>query len=91
MVMSLISRIAAAVFGGYGLAALFSVAIIAVPFSRPESVLAGMMASFIVYVVAVIWVFLAPSARRAWTGLALAGLAMLPFAWHVWHEGNGVL
>jgi hypothetical protein len=91
MVAGLISRIVAAVFGGYGLAALFSVAILAVPFSKPEAVLAGMTASFIVYVAAVIWVFLAPTASRAWMGLILAGLALMPFAWYVWREGNGVL
>ena len=42
----LISRIVAALFGGYALAALGSVAVLALPMSKPQAVLTGMLASF---------------------------------------------
>ncbi|EKS69973.1 hypothetical protein BURK_017885 [Burkholderia sp. SJ98] len=66
----LVSRIVAAIFGGYALAALASVAALALPMSKPQAVLTGMLVSFVVYVCAVIWVFAVRSARRAWSGLA---------------------
>jgi hypothetical protein len=83
----LISRIVAAVFGGYGLAALASVAALALPVSKPEGVLTGMLASFVVYAGAVVWVFAVRSARRAWTGLLVAAIPLLLAAWPVWSGG----
>ncbi|MGY8523657.1 DUF3649 domain-containing protein [Paracidovorax citrulli] len=78
----LLSRIVAAVFGGYALAALASVAALALPISRPQAVLTGMLASFAIYAGAVIWVFAVRSATRAWIGLLLAALPLLLAAWH---------
>lgn len=83
----LASRIAAAVFGGYALAALASVAAVALPVDRVQAVLAGMLASFIVYTGAVVWVFAVRSARRAWAGLLVAALVLLPGAAWVWQGG----
>jgi hypothetical protein len=80
----LLSRIAAALFGGYALAVLTSVAVLALPMATVEAVLTGMQASFVVYAAAVIWVFAARSARRAWLGLALAALPLLAAACWVW-------
>jgi len=77
----LISRIAAALCGGYALAALASVAALALPLARTEAVFTGMMASFLVYVGAVVWVFAVRSARRAWIGLAVAAMPLLAAAW----------
>lgn len=79
----LISRIVAAVFGGYALAALASVAALALPISKPQAVLTGMLASFAIYSGAVIWVFAVRSAWKSWAGLIVvaAGLALL--AWSV--------
>ena len=84
----LASRIAAAVFGGYALAALSSVAVAALPVDRVQAVLAGMLASFVVYTGAVIWVFAVRSARRAWAGLLVAALVLLPGAAWVWQGGT---
>jgi hypothetical protein len=78
---SLISRLLAAIAGGYALAALVSVAALALPIGKPQAVLAGMLVSFAVYAGAVIWVFAARSARRAWAGLLLAALPLLAAAW----------
>ena len=80
----LISRVVAAVLGGYALAALASMATLALPMSQTDAVLTGMLLSFMVYAGAVVWVFAMRSATRAWTGLlAAAGLLLIPtfFAW----------
>ncbi|HYJ18972.1 MAG TPA: DUF3649 domain-containing protein [Burkholderiales bacterium] len=79
----LISRIIAALFGGYALAALSSVAVLALPLSKPQAVLTGMLASFLIYAGAVIWVFAVRSALKAWAGLIIVAVALLPLAWSV--------
>lgn len=83
----LVSRIAAAIGGGYALAALASVASLALPASAPQAVLTGMLASFAVYTGAVVWVFAVRSATRAWVGLGVAAAVLLPPAWSVWQSG----
>ncbi len=86
---ALLSRILAAVLGGYALAALASVAALALPLDRPQAVLTGMQASFLVYAGAVIWVFAARSAGRAWAGLVIAGLPLSLAAWSIWSHSAG--
>lgn len=81
------SRVVAAIGGGYALAALSSVAALALPISLPQAVLTGMLASFLVYAGAVIWVFAVRSATRAWAGLVVAALPLLLAAWSVWARG----
>lgn len=85
----LVSRIVAAVFGGYALAALASVAALALPIDRAQAVLTGMLASFAVYAAAVVWVFAVRSARRAWAGLVVVALVLLVPALWVWSSGTG--
>jgi hypothetical protein len=85
----LISRIVAAVLGGYALAALTSVAALALPMTKPQAVISGMLLSFLVFTAAVVWVFAVRSARRAWAGLLLAAVPLLLAAWAVW-SGNTV-
>ena len=79
----LISRIVAALFGGYALAALASVAVLALPMSKPQAVLTGMLASFLIYTGAVIWVFAVHSAWKAWAGLIIAAAPLGLAAWSV--------
>ena len=79
----LISRILAALFGGYAVAALASVAVLALPISKPQAVLTGMLASFAIYTGAVIWVFAVRSALKAWTGLIVVAAPLLLAAWSV--------
>lgn len=68
------SRVLAAVFGGYVLAALSSVCMAwMLPMARGEAVVSAMMLSFLVYLVAVLWCFASHSASRAWLGLAIPG------------------
>lgn len=79
----IVSRIVAALLGGYALAALFSVAVLALPISRPQAVLTGQLASFAIYTGAVIWVFAVRSALKAWIGLGIVAAALAPLAWIV--------
>lgn len=85
---ALASRIVAALFGGYALAALASVAALALPMAKPQAVLTGMLASFAIYAGAVIWVFAVRSAVRAWAGLLIAAAPLLVAAWTVWMAGG---
>ncbi|MET0222520.1 MAG: DUF3649 domain-containing protein [Tardiphaga sp.] len=78
---ALVSRIVAALFGGYAVAALASIAVLALPMSKPQAVLTGMLASFAIYAGAVIWVFAVRSALRAWAGLVVVAAALSPLAW----------
>ncbi len=80
----LFSRIVAALFGGYALASLGSVAALALPMSKPQAVLTGMLASFAIYAGAVVWVFAVRSALRAWAGLLMVAAPLLAAAWSVW-------
>lgn len=82
--MALVSRLVAAALGGYGLAAMTSVAALALPLARTEAVLTGMLLGFAVFAGAVVWVFAVKTAGRAWAGLLVAaGALLLPvaFAW----------
>ena len=79
----LISRIVAALLGGYALAALGSVAVLALPMSKPQAVLTGMLASFAIYAAAVIWVFAVRSALKAWVGLIVVAVPLSLAAWSV--------
>lgn len=71
-VLGIISRGIAALFGGYAIAALASVCLaLGLPTTPAEAALTGMMASFAVMAAAVVWVFAAATALRAWIGLAI--------------------
>lgn len=87
-IAALLSRIVAAVFGGYALAALASVAVLALPMSKSQAVLTGMLASFAIYAGAVVWVFAVRSARRAWAGLLVAAVPLALTAWPIWSRGG---
>lgn len=80
------SRLVAAVAGGYAVAALASVAVLALPLARSESVMLGQLLGLVAYAIAVVWVYAARSACRAWRGLAIAGLLLAAAAWPVWRE-----
>lgn len=83
--VDIISRIIAALFGGYALAHTLPALLVAVwPMARAEAVLTAIQLSFLVYVMAVIWVFAASTACRAWIGLGITILLTgLPAWWLV--------
>jgi hypothetical protein len=70
-------RVLLAVFGSYGLTLLSAAALAAgVPFAfKPDAVSFAVMLAFLVYTLAVIWVFAAATLLRAALGLALPAAA----------------
>ena len=81
--LALISRIVAALIGGYALASVFSIFLsFLLPSALPEAVLGATLFSFAIYTAAIIWVFAAASAVRAWLGLLIPGalMGLLSFA-----------
>ncbi|XAH23548.1 DUF3649 domain-containing protein [Xylophilus sp. GW821-FHT01B05] len=70
-------RAVAAMGGGYGLSAL-SAAVLALylPTTRAEAALTATMLAFVIYPCAVMWVFAARSAARAWLGLLLPAVVL---------------
>ncbi len=78
----LVSRVVAAVAGGYALGALVSIACaVLLPLARSEAVIIGMMLSFLAYAGVVLWVFAARDAWRAWAGVLLPGLLLMLVSW----------
>lgn len=75
--LAVTSRVAAAVLGGYIVAALASVSLsLWVFMPRADAVVTGMMTSFLAYLGAVIWCFACRSAWRAWFGLTVTSLIL---------------
>jgi uncharacterized membrane protein YgcG len=71
-ILGILSRTIAALFGGYAVAALASVCLaVGLPAAPAEAALTGMMASFAVMTAAVMWVFAAATALRAWIGIII--------------------
>lgn len=85
----LVARIVAAVLGGYVLAALTSVAALALPLAAAEAALGGMLSGFLVHAAAVVWVFAVRSATRAWLGLLAAASPLALLSWWVWRQAGG--
>lgn len=77
-----LSKLLTAVVGGYVVANLGAIAIgVLLPLSPPDAVLTGQQLGFVLYTMAVLWVYAADSTARAWGGLALAAaVALLPIA-----------
>ncbi|CAG9168497.1 DUF3649 domain-containing protein [Cupriavidus respiraculi] len=75
--LAVASRAVAAIGGGYVLAAAATTVLsLVLPLSRSEAVVTATLLSFLVYAGAVIWVFAARSAWRAWIGIALPAAAL---------------
>lgn len=75
--LAVTSRVLAAVLGGYVVAALASVSLsLLLPMARAETVITGMMTSFLAYLVAVLWCFACRSAWRAWFGMIVPSLVL---------------
>ena len=73
--MLLLSRVLAAIFGGYALTSGVAVLLSAVlPLSRVEAVQTATLSAFAVYTCAVIWVFSVQDLRRAWLGMLLPAM-----------------
>lgn len=80
--LPLLSRVLAAILGGYLLASAAAVFLAAaLPTGRAEGVLAGMQFSFAVYTGAVIWSFSPVALSRVWVGLLLPAGLLAAFGW----------
>ena len=76
--LAILSRVCAAVAGGYTLAALSAAWLsLVLPLSRVEATVAGTLISIAVYVVAIMWAFAAATARRAWLGVMAPAAVLL--------------
>jgi hypothetical protein len=76
---SMLSRIIAAIVGGFLLANLLSVLLSYVMYSflsvpKADGVSVGVLSSFLFYAVAIIWVFSVNTAAQAWLGLFITAL-----------------
>ncbi len=89
--LAVASRALAAVAGGYAVAALFTAALALAlrPLPKDEAVKFATMPAFLVYAAAVVWVFAARTARRAWLGLVIAA-ALLGLAFWLLQPGGAV-
>lgn len=79
--VAVLSRVLAAVIGGYLLVTLFTACLtlflpLIVSQPRGETVLAATLPAFLILCVAVVWVFAARSAWRAWLGLSVTCLLL---------------
>ena len=80
----MVSRLLAGSLGGYALAQLLPVALVASlapALPRADAVLVAMQLSFVVYAAALMAAFASRSAGRAWAGMLLASLGSALIAW----------
>lgn len=69
------SRALAATAGGYALASVTAALLaLTLPLPREESIQAGALISLLVHPAAILWVFAAADAWRAWLGVLVTGL-----------------
>jgi hypothetical protein len=79
---SVVSRVVAAIGGGYLLASLTSIVVARItPLPYPSAVMTGMLLSFLFYACAALWVFAARTARVAWLGLIVPAALLALVAW----------
>ena len=79
-----LSRMLAAIFGGYALAtstSLFISQILLHAVGKYQAIHIGLMLTFIVYVCAAMWVFSVSSASKAWLGLIKLSISFAVATW----------
>lgn len=87
--LAVAARIALAVFGGYGLAGLFTAALaLALPMGRADAASTATLLSFAVYAAAVLWTFGARRFAIAALGLLLPAVVLGGLVWAL-HGGAG--
>lgn len=80
--LGVLSRSAAAIFGGYALAATSTACLsLALPMARSQAVLTAMLTGIAVCACSALWAFAARSALRAWFGIGAPALAFGLGAW----------
>lgn len=72
----------AAIFGGYLLASASTLFLSAIlPLSKTEAVITASLFSFVVYPLAIIWVYARQDVKRAWLGMLVPSLVLIAIAW----------
>jgi hypothetical protein len=75
--LSVFSRVLAATVGAYLLANIVTAALtFLLPMATSMAYLVGVQSSFLVCSIAILWVFSARTARKAWLGLLVIGLPL---------------
>lgn len=75
--LAVASRALAAIGGGYALSAVCAALLaVVLPLPRAEAVITATLLSFVVFCCAVLWVFAARNAWRAWAGLVVPGVVV---------------
>lgn len=76
------ARAVAALFGGYGLAALCACALALLSSApREDALAAAALPAFLVHLVAAVWAFWAPTVARVWLGIGAPALALAAIVW----------
>lgn len=87
--LAVLSRVIAAGVGGYTLTALCTACLaLSLPLPRVEAAVSATLPAFLILCLAVIWVFAARSAWRAWFGLLVPSLML--GAGYLWLSGIGL-
>ncbi len=82
--LSIVSRVAAAMIGGYAVSYYAAAAMsVLLPMVRSEAVVTSILLGIVIFAAAIMWVFSASSAKQAWLVLLvltviLAAVAYLP-------------
>ena len=72
----------AAIFGGYLLASASTLFLSAIlPLSKTEAVITASLFSFVVYPIAIIWVYVRQDVKRAWLGMVVPSVILVAIAW----------
>ena len=89
--LGVVSRVLAAIIGGYILTAAVTALLSAwLPMQRADAVITATLLSFTVYACAVLWVFATRNALRAWLGMILPALLAGAVLLARQHEGWGI-
>lgn len=79
---AVVSRIIAAVFGGYALASATAAGLaVWLPMARIDAVVTASMLAFVAYTIAVMWVFAARNTWRAWAGILVPTVLLAGLFW----------
>lgn len=89
--LGVFSRILAASLGGYLLVNITSVAFtFLLPVESYTAFLFGVQSNFLVYAIAIIWVFSVRTATKAWLGLLVVGLPLALIDYYFYWSGAAV-
>jgi hypothetical protein len=85
-----ISRICAALLGGYCFTYAFTAALARLlPLDKVDALVVASLLSFLIYTLAILWAFTCRSTRKAWAGMALALPLSIVGFWPQWMERLG--